>query len=151
MSSFRIDFLNWRPDAEDTEHDGLSVADNVIHEPEGYKPVSLESAGGFATSIAGSASTVLSLVAKPVGSENDLLCAWVTANGNLNVGLNGATAASDTTGYPLSFGTTMSNAEVAAFDVCEYGGRIFFVVEASGLTGSPNTTVTLRHIGYMDY
>ena len=150
VSEFRFNFLNWRPDLEDTEHDGLSVAQNVIHEPEGYKPVGLASAGAFSTTISAT-STVLSLVAKPVGSEGDLLCAWITANGNLNIGLNGVTAGSTTTGYPLAFATAPSNTGIVAFDVCEYAGKIFFVVEAANNTVTPSTTVTLRHIGYMDY
>lgn len=153
MPEFRFNFLNWRPDAEDTQHDGLSVADNVIHEPEGWRAVGLGSASSFATTggLAASSSTVISLVAKPVGSQNDLMCAWITTNGNLNLGLNGVTLASDTTGYPLAFATAVTDAEVTAFDVCESYGKIFFVVEAAANTGVPSTTVTLKHIGYLDY
>ena len=39
MSQLRLNFLNWRPDIEDTQHDGLSIAQNVLHDTEGYKEV----------------------------------------------------------------------------------------------------------------
>ena len=148
----RLTFLNWRPDAEDVVTDGLTVADNVIHEPEGYKPAHLASAGTFSTtgSLAASVATITSLVSKRVGPWSDQFSAWLS-NNTLNVGLNGVTATSVTTGYPLSFSTAGSSQEITVFDVCEQDGSIFFVVEASQQEGSPSTVQTLRHIGYMDY
>ncbi len=152
----RLNFINWRPDMEDVGNDGLTVADNVIHEPEGYKPIHLASAGGFVTTggLGASSATILSIVSKQVGAQNDTLSAWVGSDGGLNIGLNGVTATSPTTGYPLSFNTTLSIGQAAAitvFDVSEYAGKISFQVEAQAQTASPNTTVTLRHAGYMDF
>lgn len=148
----KIAFLNWRPDLEDENHDGLTVADNVVHEPEGYKPIHLASAGTFSTTggLAASSATVLSAVAKPVGSADDLMVAWL-ANGQLHVGLNGVTAASDTTGYPLSFSTAAASGEITVFDVCESYGKIFFVVKGEQIHTSPTTTSVKAMIGYMDY
>ena len=147
-----VKFLNWRPDLEDTEHDGLSVCQNVVHEPEGWKALHLLSAGAFATTgnLAASVATVQSIIAKPVGPSNDLFCAWV-AGGNLNVGLNGVTATTSTTGYPLSFGTVGSSAAITAFDLCESYGKIYFVVEAAMSTTAPTSLLTLAFQGYMDY
>lgn len=148
----RIKFLNWLPDLEDEEHQGLTVADNVVHEPEGYKPIHLISASSFATTggLAASNATVLSAVAKPVGSGNDLLVAWL-ANGTLHVGLNGVTAASDTTGYPLTFSTVAASGEITVFDVCEAYDKIFFVVKGTQVHTSPTTTSEKSMIGYMSY
>lgn len=39
MSEVRLNFLNWRPDQDELNTEGLQVADNVIHETEGYKEV----------------------------------------------------------------------------------------------------------------
>lgn len=39
MSRIRIDFLNWRPDQDEFNTDGLQVADNLLHDTEGYKQV----------------------------------------------------------------------------------------------------------------
>ncbi len=47
MSQLRLNFLNWRPDQDEFNTDGLQVADNVIHETEGYKPLHLQSGGAF--------------------------------------------------------------------------------------------------------
>ena len=148
----RINFLNWNPDLEDENNQGLTVADNVVHEPEGYKPIHLGSAGTFATTggLAASNATVLSVVAKPVGSADDLLVAWL-ANGQLHVGLNGVTAASDTTGYPLSFATTTVSGEITAFDVCEAYDKIFFIVQGEQVGTSPTAASTRAMVGYMSY
>ena len=136
---------------EATEHDGLTVADNVVHEPEGYKPVYLASGGSFATtgSLGASTATITSLVAKPVGPGNDLFCAWLS-NNTLQFGINGVTATTASTGYPLSFATTGSQ-QITAFDVCEYGGKIFFTAQAQQTQTVPSATATLTLAGYMDY
>ena len=66
MTQVRFDFLNLAPDMEDTENQGLTVAQNVVHDTEGYKPVHLGSAGSFATTggLAASNATVTSIIAK---------------------------------------------------------------------------------------
>lgn len=150
----RINFLNWRPDQEDTEHDGLVKAENVIHETEGYKEVHLATAGAFATTggLAASTATIASCVAKPVGSQGDLFCAWVSLTGSpptatVHVGVNGVTAPAASTGFPLSAThTVLSSAAVTFFDVCELKEKIFFVVRADLNTSGP-----LAMAGYMDF
>lgn len=143
----KTSFLNWRPDADDHGNDGLTVADNLVHDSEGYKPVYLGSAGSFSTT--GGLNTVTSIVARPVGPQDDLLCAWLSGN-TLYVGLNGVTATTGTTGYPLSFSTAVSAGNITHFDACELEDRVFFVVRAEGNTISPNTGVSLGFSGYMD-
>lgn len=151
----RVTFLNWRPDAEDVGNDGLTTADNVVHETEGYKPIHLASSGAFATTggLAASNATVLSLVAKPVGAQGDLFCAWLADATlvTLHVGINGETASTSATGYPLQFATAVTSPEIWAFDVCEYGGKICWTVEAKASTSTPATTVSVAFAGYMDY
>ena len=152
MSQIRIDFLNFNPDLEDTENQGLTVATNVIHEPEGFKPIHVATSTAFATTggLGASVHTVVSVVAKPVGAGNDLFSAWI-ANNTLHVGINGVTSTSTTTGYPLSFSTAGSSQEIVAFDVTEYAGKIFFVAQAQQTQASPSATGTLMAVGYMDY
>ena len=149
----RVNFLNWRPDQEDSVTDGLVVADNVIHEPEGYKPAHLATAGAFSTTggLAASTATVISLVAKPVGSQNDLFCAWVVEDGaftnGIHVGLNGVTATTSATGWPLTAQPATGGAwAITALDVAEYKDRIHFVVRAQNATLTP-----LSYHGWMDF
>lgn len=144
MSQLRTNFLNWRPDLEDEAHDGLTVADNVIHEPEGYKEVHLASDGAFSTTsaLAASNATVLSVVAKPVGSQDDLLVGYANSS-VLNVGVNGASAGSSTTGYPV---VSASGMAVTAFDVAELDGRIFFILRGQASSGAVTSVA-----GYMDF
>lgn len=49
MSQLRRDFLNWRPDADAFGNDGLTVADNVLHDSEGYKPLCRQTDMAFVT------------------------------------------------------------------------------------------------------
>lgn len=152
MPEVRVTFANWRPDLEENEHDGLKVADNVIHEPEGYKPVHLQTSGGFVTT--GGLNTVISdsLVAKPVGSQDDLFCAWLHNDGasttTLHVGVNGVTATTSATGYPLTFSATVLSGAYAInmFDVTEYEGRIYFTVNVFNASAGSS-----GFVGYMDF
>lgn len=152
MSEVRFDFINLAPDIEDTENQGLTIAQNVIHEPEGYKAVHLASAGSFVTTggLGASNATVTSVIAKPVGSLDDLFVAWI-ANDTLHVGINGVTSTSVTGGFPVSFGTTGSSQEVVAFDVAELADKIFFTVQIQQSQAVPSTAATLTTTGHMDY
>ena len=150
----RIDFLNWAPDAEDVGNQGLVEADNVVHDSEGWKEIHLGSSGSFATTggLAASTQTILSVVAKPVGAQTDLFCAWLNdaTTPTLNVGINGVTASTSATGHPLAFSTAVSNPEIWALDVCEYAGKICWTVEARGENAS-GTALSVAFAGYMDY
>jgi hypothetical protein len=152
MPRLRLDLTNWRPDLDETTHEGLTKADNVVHDAEGWKPVHLASSGSFATSLAASEATILSLVALPVGASDDLFCAWIAdaTQPTLQVGVNGSTATNSNTGHPPTFTTTAVNAEIWAFDVCEYGGKIIWTVEARA-EDAGGTTLAMAYAGYMDY
>lgn len=149
----KVTFLNWRPDVDDVYNDGLSQADNVVHDVEGYRPIHLGTAGVFATTggLAASDATVLSIIAKPVGAVGDLLCAWVAdqTTPTLHVGMNGVTGTTSATGYPLAMATAATDAEIYAFDVCEYAGKIVFTVEAQA-TDASATALSYAFCGYMD-
>ncbi len=147
----RLDFLNFQPDKEDFQNQGLTVATNTIHEPEGWKPVHIGSAGAFATTggLAASVATVISIVTKPVGAQGDTFSAWL-ANDTVHVGINGVTSTSVTTGYPLSFSTS-GPAEIVSFDLCEFAGFIFFTIEAQQQQFAPAAFQTLTAVGYMSY
>lgn len=151
MTQVRFDFLNFAPDIEDTENKGLTIADNCVHDTEGYKPIHLGSAGAFSTT-GNLAGIVESIVTKSVGPGDDTFSAWFDNNSlQLNVGVNGITSPPVITGSSLSFSQTGTSQKITAFDVCESNGKIFFVVEVSQSLTSPNTTVSLRQIGYLDF
>ena len=122
----RIAFLNWQPDVDDLPNDGLEDADNVVHEPEGYKPVFLESTGGFSTT--GSLTAVDSIVVKTIGPNFDKFHAWLESD-QIKVGVNG-TEITSTGSTTVSFSTSGSNQAIAFFDVAELADQIIFTVEA---------------------
>jgi hypothetical protein len=150
----RVNFLNWRPDLDETVHDGMVTVENVVHEVDGYKPLNMQTSAGFSTTggLAASLGTITSVVARPVGSQDDLFCAWlatvgtITLTSTLHVGLNGVTATTTVTGYPLSNVAVGLNGAITAFDVCEIKDKIFFTVRADFNTGGP-----LDFSGYMDF
>lgn len=146
----KFNFLNYQPRLEDEANPGLNVADNVLHEPEGYKPIYLRTASAFTTAIAPSGGTIHDVVAKSIGSQGDVLAAWIH-NDAVHVGVNGATSLSATTGYPASFATTGTSKFIYAFDVCEAYGRVFFTVEARQTEAIPSTVTSVVHCGYMDF
>lgn len=150
MSEVKFNFLNYQPRLEDEQNQGLVRAENVLHDPEGYKPIYLRSGSAFSTAIAAGGGTIHDVVAKSIGSQGDVLAAWIH-NDTLNVGVNGVTSPSVTTGYPLSFATSGSSKFIYAFDVCEAEGKVFFTVEARQTEASPVGTSTLVHAGYMDF
>lgn len=146
----RKDFLNWRPDAEDFGNEGLTVATNVIHDSEGWKPCPLQSTGAFSTT--GGLASVTSIVTKRIGPSTDTFSAWLSGD-TLNVGINGVTATSSTTGYPVAFATTGSNQAITFFDTCEISvstgsALVYFVTEAQQNQGVPSTVAAIRTAGY---
>ena len=122
----RIAFLNWQPDVDDLPNDGLEDCDNVVHEPEGYKPVFLESTGGFSTT--GSLTDADSIVVKTIGPNLDKFHAWIESD-EIKVGVNG-TEITSTGSTTVSFATSGSNQAVCFFDVAELADQIIFTVEA---------------------
>ena len=141
MSQARINFLNFNPDLEAENNQGLTVANNVIHEPEGYKPAHLATAGSFSQS--GGMASVTSVVSEPIGSAGDVFSAWIAQNGNICVGINGNTATTSSTGYPLSFSTVSSGGSfISFFGVCEHAENVYFTVEAFNTQVLPSSTVT---------
>ena len=149
MQQTRGNFLNWKPDLEDDNNQGLTVAENVIHEPEGYKPLHLATAGSFSQS--GGMSSVTSVVSKPIGSAGDVFSAWIASNGNICVGVNGYTATTSSTGYPLSFSTVSNGGSFISFmGVCEYEDNVYFTVESFTTQTLPAVTVTsMAFSGYI--
>ena len=143
----RVDFLEWRPDLDDFQNPGMTTADNVIHDIEGYKQIKLASSGAFATT--GALTTVTSIQAKPIGTNGQHLCAWLNDN-TIHIGIDGVTAVSSPA-TTVSFATTPANLEISAFQVAELADKIFFVVEALAANVSPSTTVSLRLAGYLTY
>lgn len=122
----RIAFLNFQPDKSDLPNEGLEDCDNVVHEPEGYKPVYLESSGAFSTT--GSLNDVTSIVVKTVGPSFDKFHAWLDSD-QIKVGING-TEITSTGSTTVSFATSGSNQAICFFDVAELAGEIAFTVEA---------------------
>ena len=146
----RIQFLDWRPDLDAENNPGLITANNVIHEPEGYKATAIQSSGAFSTTggLAASLATVHAVQVRPIGSQNENLAAWI-ANDTLHIGIGGVTATTSSTGFPPSLGTTGSVREIVSFDAAELEGNIFFAAEAQLTTINPDTTVTLRSYGFI--
>lgn len=141
----RTKFQGFAPDLDDYENPGLTVASNVVHDAEGYKPVTLDPT--FTATLSGV--TVASVM--PVGAQGDYMAAWVDGN-TLNVGINAVAATTTESGYPLTFSITPASFRdsINFFDVCELNNNIYFVVQATRQDQQDvNINETLNMAGYM--
>jgi hypothetical protein len=149
MSFVKYDFLNWRPDLEDERHDGLTTADNFLHDIEGYKQLLKQTAGAFSTTspMNAGADNILSLKAKPFGLSGDLALADVlddSANIVLRIGVQGQNAFT-TTNIATSNGLqTGGSAVIKSFSICEFGQSVVMAAQAqASLLSGGVTTLAL--------
>ena len=142
MSEIRLNFLNWRPDMEPSGHDGLTEADNVLHDTEGYKQLRVATSGAAATAAA-SANTLGSVQVRQLGSKQDtsednkMACYLVVANpsgvgvriqvGSSTFNSESTLTASAGTAHPVATGGA-----ITAFEVCELNDYVFITAQGEG-------------------
>ena len=164
MSEIRLNFLNWRPDQEASQHDGLTVAENVIHDAEGYKQVLFATAGAVSTAISMSTTTsaVLSAQVRQAGSKRDastdnkVHCLIInsTAVGRAEIWVGSGTdlttlfAQATLTASAGTVSPVASAAAITAFEVCELEGNVFITAEAKA-ENSSGEEMTGRVTAYM--
>ena len=146
----RLNFLEWTPDLDDFQNPGMTVADNVIHQPEGYKQVAIQTAGAFSTLT--SVGTVTSIQIKPIGTGGTNLAAWLrpqTATpsvileiGDPEVGVLGSVGSATL--------ISVNSMKIDAFQVCELEDKVFAVANANG-TAQAGTVISINLTGYFDY
>lgn len=159
MNQLKVNFLNWRPDQDEYQLEGLVKAQNVVHDTEGYKPVYLQTTTSFSTGIA-AASSVLSVVASPGPWPGTAFTSYVEDGTTpvLRFGYVYSTAAAmyagawSTTGYPTAHAFATAGASghaVVAHDTCYLGEYVFMVsVAEQGLAATGTTqTVTALAVG----
>ena len=144
MSQVKYNFLNWAPDLEDHEHNGLAIAENVLHDSNGYYPIKIQTAGAFSTGTpagAGFGIAYSDIKVKPFGNAGELTFAAIqydTATTNtFRIGVVG-------TGFTaVNFATLASVGAcwIKSFDVCELGQRVVISAQAEGSLLSGGTTV----------
>ena len=73
----RSDFLKWQPDQDDFNNPGLTIADNVLHDTEGYKQLLQQTDAAFTTTtVLGGSATVQAVNIRPAGvGANRFICA----------------------------------------------------------------------------
>ena len=162
MSEVRLNFLNWRPDQEAFGHDGLVVADNVIHDTEGYKQVTRNTDTARSTIIGAPTSSALQV--RPMGSVRDALQANKMAcrigglpatqmSVTFHIGI-GQTAA-NVTGVSATFAHTggtatpcASQQAITSFQVCELNDYLFVTAHGEGLAAG-GTAVSANLTAYL--
>lgn len=151
----RLDFLDWRPDLETYDNQGLQQADNVLHDVDGYKPVRSLTTGSMATAIAGGGGTVKSVQVRPQGSLREATStslvygiAEVEGSGTLRA------AAGPVVNNALEMGTkgavaTATSGVVTGFQMCELNEDLFVTLQVAGEAQS-GTAISLNQTGYAD-
>jgi hypothetical protein len=145
MSQIKYNFLNWRPDLEKHEHDGLVLAQNVLHDSNGYYPIKIQTTTAFATQqpLGAGFGAYGDLKVKPFGNAGELACAGIqydTATTNsFSIGVvgNGGGFTSVTMATLSSVGA----ARIKSFDVSDVGQWVVIAAQAEGSLLSGGTTV----------
>ena len=138
----RRDFLNFQPDIEDFGNEGLVKADNVTHEPEGYKEVrqlataSVVQAIGFTTT---------AIDVRPLGANSAYLgLAYWPDTTSFNIGtLNVWSEYADTATAGATLGAIQSFSAIELEDTIVATGKYYFA------TASPTQTGVAS--GYISY
>ncbi len=137
MPNLRRDFLNGTPDQEDFGNEGLTVADNVIHDTEGFKQLNIQPSASFETAnfYSGKAlSSVRSMQIRSIGDRKNRIAAiaedraTTAVMADLSVGAEG-----DSTAFTLISTGTLASADsirIKAFSVAELGVGSFVACAA---------------------
>ena len=158
MSQVRLNFLNWRPDSIDLGNEGLSIANNVLHDTEGYKPLVKQTAAAFTASTFFSGSTlasVRSIQIRQVQLNSNRIAAMAkdrattAAIADLTIGLEGEAAAFTT----ISSGTLSSagGIRVASFSVAEMESGAFGVCATYDASLAAGGSTVLSITGEVTY
>lgn len=157
MAKIRVDWLNWRPDLEDTEFDGLTVADNVVHDAKGYKQVrfvtdsavsTISSAGNilFASGTTISAMQVRQLSNTLDDSDSNKVAVYLrdAVSPQMAVDFFNTTTPVSTVG---TAGVMTSGYAITAFQTAELNNVIFVCAQATG-TAAGGTGIALNITGH---
>ena len=149
MSELRLNFLNWRPDAEEFGNDGLSIATNVIHDTEGYKQVRLTTALAVTTTAPFTASIFTDVRVARAGVINN-----AADTNKVSAYIRSTSPSLTVAGWPtatttISFATAAaSSVALKAFQITESNGNIFVVAHAEAKAAG-GTTVSANFTGYL--
>jgi hypothetical protein len=156
MSFVKFDFLNWRPDLEDYRNEGLVSAQNILHQPEGYKQITALTTTSMGT-IASVAfdKTATSIQMRQVGPNKDAetIANMVYGAAARNAGGTaiavvasgaGSTVAGIQTGSVLA---TTTSGVVKCFQVCELNDIAFVAFETQHIEPG-GTLISLNQSAY---
>jgi hypothetical protein len=85
---------------------------------------------------------------RPIGNTGDVLTAYVDGSNTLIVGVNGNTATTSSTGYPLSVAASPSLPDISFFSVAEDDTNVYFTIQVYE-TGSGSTLTSQQYTGYL--
>ena len=155
MTEVKFNFLNWRPDAEDYENDGLITADNLLHDTEGYLQILSNTTTSMTNFAAGSGGTINSVLCRPQGSLRIATSTGLVYAAAEIVDFNSNTLRAlcgPVTNNALETGTgttiaTATSGVVTSFQLCELNDRIFFACHVEGFEPG-GTAISLNQTGF---
>jgi len=136
MSQVKFNFLNWQPDREDYENDGLITADNLIHQPEGYTELLVNTVGSASTLTALAGTTFTSINMLPMGSARTVTSSMYMVGAVQGSATASSLVAIEPGGSTLSIAgqidTTSTLLALTNFDVCELNNSVVVIGMAVG-------------------
>lgn len=142
-----IPFLKWLPDLEDYNNPGMTVADNVLHDTDGYKQLLQQTALAFATV---KAATSLQIKPAGVSGQNRIFAALVpfqTATSSSFLSIGDIDTADTFTQLSMGTLTSVGACRIQSFSIAELGPNILITAKADGdLLAGGTTTIALTGI-----
>ena len=144
LAEVRVNFLNWRPDQDEFNTDGLQVADNVLHDVEGYKETRALNTG---STLNNTTLTAAFLAVNPLGDgTTDHLGILHDTGGTNRVYLGTFGTWSEYQALPPAGATAGS---LTAFSSTELNDKIVACAKFNFATTLPTGTTTAS--GYISY
>lgn len=148
--SVRVNFTNWQPDKDDFGTEGLTVADNVIHDTEGYKPIRKESSFATLNFLTDTPlASVRSMQVRGIGANRNKIGAFVQDKATTATMAEMSLAAQDDgaafTTISTSTLTSAGACKVKSFSVAELENGVFVACATfdASLTSGGFTTYAL--------
>ena len=142
LAEVRVNFLNWRPDQDEFNTDGLQVADNVLHDVEGYKQLLMRTAGASGTQTG--LSSAISFREASIGTGGQTMKCWLRKTANTSLTLTIAVNPITTLGTAASATLSSQSGAITSFSVAELDDNIFVTAEAEvhGISGPEYLNLT---------
>jgi hypothetical protein len=142
VNNVKFNFLDWRPDLDPWEHEGLVYAIDTIHDRNGYRSLKINTALAFSTATPLSGNTAITdIKVKPFGIGTDRAVALINritvTTSALRIGVEGQGAMTSVTLGTLA---SLNSCWIESFDLAQFGQQVAIGAQAGASLAAGGTT-----------